>query len=77
MGYWKSQEGNKRMTKRKELERMLKLEEKARVLSTKLEAIQSEWLTMRDSEFLESDVYREHCEENGIARHYNFGDVLA
>ena len=65
------------MTKRKELERMLKLEEKARILSSKLATVESKWLTMRDSDFLESDEYREYCDENGIVRHYNFGDVLA
>jgi hypothetical protein len=62
---------------RRELSRMLVLENHARNLSQKLSKVQIEWETLRDSQLLESDTYREYCDKGGIARHYSFGDVLA
>jgi hypothetical protein len=66
-----------RQRDRRELSRMLVLENQARNLSQKLAKVQLEWETLRDSQLLESDTYHEYCDRGGIARHYSFGDVLA
>jgi hypothetical protein len=66
-----------RQRDRRELSRMIVLENRARTLSQKLDKVKLKWESARDSQLLESDTYREYCDKGGVARHYNFGDVIS
>ena len=58
------------------INRMMVLEAKGQKLKSALDAVESEWLELREGELLESDEYRRRCELQGVERHYTWGDVL-
>jgi hypothetical protein len=58
------------------LKRMVRIEDVAANLRHRISQLETEWENLRDSDFLESEEYRQHCEDTGKARHYTFWDAL-
>lgn len=58
--------------------RLIRLEKKARKISSELTQIHSSWENCYDEiTATYPEKWRKHCEKNGIVSSYRFGDVIA